>query len=134
MVDLALEKLIVIIANLRNELHNLDYQEERYDEMENRLHDLEDRLIHEFGPYLTETLQQIHDERCNEREILTPIAYIARNYIKRVDNSYDVEPGHGALVDVDQRTGTPCYMVIVPGPLRILLVKGDNTREQVWEA
>ena len=113
-------------------MHNLDYQDEDYDAKETQVHELEDKLIHEFGPYLTGKLQQIHNTRCDEREVLTPIAYIARNYIKRVDNTYDVEPGHGALVDVNKNSGMPCYMVIVPGPLRILLVKGDNSREQVW--
>ena len=129
---MSLEGLIILIADLKNELHNLRYGDIRYDERENKLHDFEDQLLQQHGDYLTEVLQSIHNNYCREQEILTPLAYLGRNYIRRVDNTYDVEPGQGALVDVSAKDSIPCYLVIVPGPLRILKVKGDNSKEEVW--
>lgn len=134
MSGLKLEELLISITDLKNELHNLEYGRIEYDEKENQLHVLEDLLITNFGDSLTDTLQSIHNKYCIEKQVLTPIAYIGRNYIKRVDNTYDVEAGQGVLVDVNQNTGMPCYIVIVPGPLRILMVKGDNSRKELWVA
>ena len=134
MSGVSLEELLISIADLKNEIHNLEYDEIEYDEKENQLHELEDKLIFNYGDYLTKALRTIHNKHCKEKEVLTPIAYIGRNYIKRVDSTYDVEPGQGALVDVNTTTRMPCYIVIVPGPLRILMVNGDDSREEVWAA
>ena len=129
---MSLEGLIILIADLKNELHNLRYGDIRYDELENKLHDFEDQLLQLHGDYLTGVLQSIHSKYCSEQEVLTPLAYLGRNYIRRVDNTYDVEAGQGALVDVSTKNSMPSYLVIVPGPLRILKVKGDNSKQVVW--
>ena len=62
---MSLEGLIILIADLKNELHNLRYGDIRYDELENKLHDFEDQLLQLHGDYLTGVLQSIHSKYCS---------------------------------------------------------------------
>ena len=131
MIITTIDSVIKDIADLRNELYNLNYNEQDYDQKETELHKLEDNLIKTHGDFLSLLLQTVHEDNGIKQEILTPIAYLARSYIKRVNKTYDVDAGYGALVDLADKT-RPSYLVIVPGPLRIMLVHSNNIREVVW--
>lgn len=131
MIITTIDSVIKDIADLRNELYNLNYNEQDYDRKEIELHKLEDNLIKTHGDFLSLLLQTVHEDNGIKQEILTPIAYLARSYIKRVNKTYDVDAGHGALVDLADKT-RPSYLVIVPGPLRIMLVHTNNIKEVLW--
>jgi hypothetical protein len=131
MIITTIDSVIKDIADLRNELYNLNYNERDYDRKETELHKLEDGLIKTHGDFLSLLLQTVHEDNGIKQDILTPIAYLARSYIKRVNQTYDVDDGFGALVDVADKA-RPSYLVIVPGPLRILLVHANNIKEVLW--
>ena len=54
-----LDLAVQTIALRRNELKKLDYNNPKYDDLEEQLHDLEDSLVDEFGDYLEGIFQGI---------------------------------------------------------------------------
>jgi len=54
----ALDKALQAIAEKRNELSKIDYNNPKYDDMEEELHDLEDAFQEEFGEYLAYALKR----------------------------------------------------------------------------
>lgn len=129
----ALDKAIQEIAIRRNELKKIDYNNPKYDDLEEELHDLEDALQVKYGEYLEEALQEVHDKLAPDTDILFPIAYFAKTYAINAKNEFSVTTAEGVFVEVDSMPGKETKLVIVPNPLRILL----NTKEKqqvVWSA
>ncbi|MBI1767397.1 MAG: hypothetical protein HY015_00520 [Bacteroidetes bacterium] len=129
----ALDKAIQEIAVRRNELKKIDYNNPKYDDLEEELHDLEDALQVKYGEYLEEALQEVHDKLAPDTDILFPIAYFAKTYTINANNEFAVTSAEGVFVEVDSMPGKETKLVIVPNPLRILL----NTKEKqqvVWSA
>jgi len=128
-----LNKQLSQLALKRNELHALNYDNEEYDRVEEKLHLMEDDFQEKFGEYLEEALSYVHDEFCADNEVLLPIAYVAKEY--KVENeNFDVDANQGVHVDVDDFPGKNARLVLVPSPTRILLIVGSNIREEVWKA
>ncbi|MBS1488800.1 MAG: hypothetical protein JST43_14565 [Bacteroidetes bacterium] len=129
----ALDKAIQEIAFKRTELKKIDYNNPQYDDMEEALHDLEDVLHENYGDYLEEVLQEVHDKLSPDTDILLPIAYLAKSYSISGKNEFSVAHTEGVYVEVDSMPGKETKLVIVPNPLRILL----NTKEkqqEVWRS
>jgi hypothetical protein len=129
----ALDKAIQDIALRRNELKKIDYNNPKYDDLEEELHDLEDALHVKFGEYLEEVLQEVHDKLAPDTDVLFPTAYLAKTYAITAKNEFSVSPSEGVFVEVDTMPGKETKLVIVPNPLRIIL----NTKEKqqiVWSA
>ena len=127
----ALDKAIQEIAVRRNELKKIDYNNPKYDDLEEELHDLEDALHVKFGEYLEEALQEVHDKLCPDTDVLFPTAYLAKTYNISPKNEFSVAVAEGVFVEVDAMPGKETKLVIVPNPLRIIL----NTKEKqqvVW--
>lgn len=127
------------IAEKINELDDMDYSDERYDDLEEELHDLEDAFIEEFGSELEEAIALVHDEFCPDNEVLLPIAYFAKNYVrlqrdKEGKYGYDVEYGEGVPVEVDDFPNQEVKLVLVPGPTRLLVTVGENAKQEAWRA
>ncbi|WP_339609984.1 hypothetical protein [uncultured Roseivirga sp.] len=127
------------IAEKINELDDMDYSDERYDDLEEELHDMEDAFIEEFGPELEEAIALVHDEFCPDNDVLLPIAYFAKNYIrlqrdKEGKYGYDVEFGEGVPVEVDDFPNQEVKLVLVPGPTRLLVTVGENAKQEAWRA
>ncbi|KYG77027.1 hypothetical protein EV198_1315 [Roseivirga ehrenbergii] len=127
------------IAEKINELDDMDYSDERYDDLEEELHDLEDAFIEEFGSELEEAIALVHDEFCPDNDVLLPIAYFAKNYIrlqrdKEGKYGYDVEFGEGVPVEVDDFPNQEVKLVLVPGPTRLLVTVGENAKQEAWRA
>ena len=134
-----LETRLAHIAEKKNQLNALSYNDENYDLLEEELHTLEDNFMQEYGTYLEEALADVHDELCPDSDVLLPIAYLAKKYIKKGLNTdgtsfYDVSPDEGVIVDVDDYPKDLTRLVLVPGPTRLLLQVGNRMREQVWQA
>ncbi len=127
------------IAEKINELDDMDYSDERYDDLEEELHDMEDAFIEEFGSELEEAIALVHDEFCPDNDVLLPIAYFAKNYVrlqrdKSGKYSYDVEFGEGVPVEVDDFPDQEVKLVLVPGPTRLLVTVGQNAKQEAWRA
>jgi hypothetical protein len=114
----ALDKALLEITKKREELSKIDYNNPKYDDLEEQLHDLEDDFQDEYGDYLEKALQNVHDEFCPDNDVLMPIAYL----------------GQGVIVEVDKLPGKDTRLVLVPSPVRIMLTVGKDKQQVVWEA
>jgi len=113
----ALDAALLKIINKRDELAKIDYNNPKYDDLEEELHDLEDDFQDEYGDYLEEALQKVHDEYCPENDVLMPIAYL----------------GQGVPVEVESMPGKDTRLVLAASPLRILVSLKDK-QQVVWTA
>lgn len=134
-----LNKDFALIADKINELDELSYSDDRYDDLEEELHDLEDAFIEEFGADLEEAIALVHDEFCPDNEVLLPIAYFAKNYIRNQKDqqgrySYDIEYGEGVPVQVDDFPDQEVRLVLVPGPTRLVVTVGETAKQVAWRA
>lgn len=114
----ALDKALTEIVKKREELGKIDYNNPKYDDLEEHLHDLEDAFQDEYGEYLEDALQEIHDKYCPDNDVLMPIAYL----------------GKGVYVEVDKFPGQETKLVLAATPPRILLAIGKDKQEVVWTA
>lgn len=129
-IDKALQEIVL----KRNELSKIDYNDPKYDTVEEELHDLEDEFQDEFGDALEEVLQDVHDEFCPDTDVLLPIAYLANSYQINDGNRMEVALGEGVYVEADDFAGKETKLVLVPGPLRIVMNIGKDQQEVVWSA
>ena len=114
----ALDKALQEIVKKREELDKIDYNNPKYDELEEQLHDLEDAFQDDFGEYIEEALQEIHDEYCADNDILMPIAYL----------------GKGVFVEAEKFPGKETRLILAAAPTRIILSIGNDKQEVVWTA
>jgi hypothetical protein len=129
-----LDKAIQEIALRRNALKKIDYNNPKYDDLEEELHDLEDSLHVKFGDYLEDVLQDVHDKYCPDTDVLYPIAYLAKSYSITDKNEYSVATSEGVFVEVDSIPGKDTKLVIVPNPVRVILNVGKDQQQIVWTA
>ncbi len=127
-----LDSKLTVIADKINQLATMDYHNEEYDHLEEEIHDLEDKLMEEYGTYLEEVFNDVHDEYCSDNDVLLPIAYLAHKYLKTQDG-YDVPANEGVPVDADDFPGKDTRLVLVPSPTRIILQVDENERIEVWK-
>lgn len=130
----ALDQAVQQIALRRNDLKKLDYNNPKYDDLEEELHDLEDSLHMKFGEYLEEILQNVHDKYCPDTDVLFPIAYLAKSYIVNALEEFSVSNNEGVFVEVDSIPGKDTRLVVVPKPLRVILNVGKDQQQVVWTA
>lgn len=128
-----------LIADKINELDEMDYSDERYDDLEEQLHDLEDQFLEGFGQELEEAISDVHDEFCPDNDVLLPSAYFAKNYIRNQKDhkgrySYDIEYGEGVPVEVDDFPDQEVKIVLVPGPTRLIVTVGETAKQVAWRA
>ena len=130
----AIDKALQEIIKNRLELLKLDYSNPKYDEFEEKLHDLEDAFQDNFGDEIERALQEVHDEYCPDTDVLAPIAYIAKAYTVTGKNEFSVAPTEGVFVEMDDYPGKDTKLVILPNPVRIVLNIGNDQQEVVWTA
>ena len=114
----ALDAALLKIVRKREELAKVDYNNPKYEDLEEELHDLEDEFQDEYGEYLEGALQKVHDQYCPENDVLMPIAYL----------------GQGVPVEVDSMPGKDTRLVLAASPLRILVSLGKDKQQVVWTA
>lgn len=114
----ALDKALTELIKKKTELEAIDYNNPKYDEIEDALHDMEDDFQDAFGTKLEEILQDIHDKHCSDNDVLMPVAYI----------------GKGVVVEADQHPGKDTRLTLLAGPPRIVLSVGKEKQATVWTA
>ena len=133
MVDIEkMDKSMQEIAVLKNTLSTMGYDNEKYDDVEEELHDKEDDFLEEFGTYLEEVLHNVHDEVAPDTEVLLPIAYMAKVYSISEDGQFDVSHNSGVFVDADDFPGKNTRLVFIPNPVRIVMNVDRENRETLW--
>lgn len=130
----ALDKALLEIIKNRQALSKLDYNNPAYDDLEEKLHDLEDDFQETFGDDLERALQDIHDEYCPDSDVLVPIAYIAKKYQINDKNEYSVANSEGVFVEMDDYPGKDTKLAILPNPPRVVLNIGNEKQQIVWTA
>lgn len=134
MIDIKkLDSDLTTLVKKKIALSKLNYADKDYDEIEEELHDLEDDFIENYGEYLEEALAEVHDEFCPDNDVLLPIAYLADEYIVK-DDTIDVAPGQGVLVEADDFASAKVTLALAPNPTRIVLQAGTDHKEVVWQA
>ena len=132
-----LDKALIELVEKKIILSNLDYNDERYDEVEEELHDMEDNFVESYGDYLEDALHAVHDEFCPDNDVLLPIAYLANHYIKKEVNgetTYTTLTNQGVPVDVDDFPGKRTRIVLLPAPARLVLIIDNTNQQVVWKA
>jgi hypothetical protein len=114
----ALDSALLEILKKREELGKLDYNNPKYDDLEEELHDMEDEFQDEYGEDIEEALQKVHEQLCPDNDVLLPIAYI----------------GKGVPVEVDKFAGKDTKLVLTANPPRVVLLVGKDKQEVVWTA
>ena len=127
----ALNESIVAILEKKQELRALDYNDARYDDIEEELHDLEDDFNEEFGEELEEVLEDVHGKIKSDADILLPTAYLASSLDgKELEDGDETE---GVWVESDTFPGVEMRLVLVANPPRVLLILSDQERV-LWTA
>ncbi|NJN43149.1 MAG: hypothetical protein HC811_13900 [Flammeovirgaceae bacterium] len=122
------------IISAKMSLADIDYNDPKYDELEEKLHSLEDVFLAQHGEAFEDILKDIHDEYCPDNDVLLPIAYLAKKYQITDGNSYSVANNEGVFVDSDDYAGKETRLVILPNPVRIVLTIGKDQQETVWSS
>lgn len=128
----AIDQALQHIIAKKNELQNLDYNNPKYDDLEEQLHDLEDDFQEKHGAYIEEVLKEVHLKHCPDTDVLYPIAYIAKAYTVASNNQFDIDLSDGVYVEVDKYPGKETKLALVPNPLRVVLNIGSERQEVVW--
>lgn len=123
---------LVTIIQKKQELSKLSYNDDRYDDVEEELHDLEDEFNDSFGEYLEEVLGDVHHKVCPDTDVLLPTAYLPEQL--NGDGQVDVTGKEGVWVEADAYPNKEARLVLVPNPTRIILSVGKGVREEVWKA
>jgi hypothetical protein len=133
-----LNQALIEIVLKKNELDALDYANESYDEIEEQLHDLEDAFIDTHGDDLEDEITKVHKKLCPKSDVLSPIAYIGKCYHveTKADGTlrFDREPSQGVSVEIKGFEDEDTKLLIMPSPLRLLLIINDKTQKEVWKA
>jgi hypothetical protein len=125
-----LNKQLVALIEKKQALSKLSYNDERYDDIEEELHDLEDDFNEEFGPYLEDVLEDVHAKICPDTDVLLPTAYLPNS----LEGESGTDQKEGVWVDYDEFPGKESRLVLVPNPVRLILSVGKNVRTEVWKA
>lgn len=114
----ALNSALEAIELKRAELSKLDYNNPKYDDLEEELHDMEDQFQDKYGEFIEDALQNIHEEVCPDNDVLMPIAYL----------------GKGVYVEAEKYEGKETKLILASNPPRIILTVGKDKQEVMWTA
>ena len=132
----ALDQSLVAIIKKKNELQLVGYQDPRYDQLEEELHDLEDALMEEHGEEMENIIQEVHDRICPDTDVLLPIAYLAKAYVPAKNeegkDTFDVDLREGVPVILDDYPDHLSRMVLLPNPPRIIVQVNREKRFLAW--
>lgn len=132
----SLDQSLIEIVKKKNELSQLNYQDQQYDQVEEELHDLEDEWMETFGEEMEQVIQEVHDRICPDTDVLLPIAYLAKCYVRVEDDkgeeAYDVDLKEGVPVILDEYPDHLTRMVLLPTPPRIIVQVNRKKRFLVW--
>lgn len=130
----ALNRDLIKLVDLKNDLSQIDYNQPEYDDKEEKLHDMEDDFLEQYGDYLEDALHMVHDEYCPDDDVLLPTAYLANKYVVTEDKEYLVKLSEGVPVEVDDFPDKLGRLVLIPNPVRLVLRVGKEHKEVVWQA
>ena len=123
-----LNRALVSLIEKKQELHKLSYDDTRYDDVEEELHELEDDFNEEYGTYLEEMLEKVHEKLCPDTDVLLPTAYLPSQ------PGTTPSPKEGVWVDSEKYPGKEARITLIPNPVRIMLTVGKQVQQELWKA
>lgn len=123
-----LNRALVALIEKKQELTQLTYDDARYDDVEEELHDLEDDFNDEYGTFLEEALEKVHADLGSDTDVLLPTAYLPAS------TSATPSPKEGVWIDSEKYSGKEARLTLVPNPTRLVLTVGKQVQESVWTA
>ncbi len=134
-----LDQELTIIVEKRIELSKISYADERYDDIEEELHDLEDDFNEEYGDELESELEKIYKLLKSDNDVLLPSAYLANAYIPMLPDangivSYEVKGAQGVPIESEQFENQDVRIVIIPNPTRFVMQINGVSLKDLWRA
>lgn len=134
-----LDKDLTVIIELRNSLSKFSYADPEYDEIEEKLHDLEDDFNDTYGEDLERELEKIYDKLNSDNEVLLPSAYLANQYVPLIADSrgivsYEVKGKQGVPIESEQFDGQDVRLVLIANPARIVMQINGRSLKDVWRS
>lgn len=123
---------LVALIQTRQKLHELDYSDVRYDELEESLHKMEDKFNAKHGPFLEDVLEEVHGRVCPDTDVLLPTAYLPETY--QGEGDFVPSSKDGVWVEADEYPNKEARLTLVPNPLRLILSVGKKVQKEVWKA
>jgi len=123
---------LVSLIRKKEELSKLPYNDQRYDDVEEELHDMEDEFNETYGEYLEQVLEEVHERICPDSDVLLPTAYLPSKLSGPAGD--EAITGEGVWVDTDRYPNQESRLVLVPNPTRLILSVGNAIRQEVWKA
>ena len=123
-----LNQALVALIEKKAELHTLTYDDARYDEVEEALHDLEDDFNEEYGEYLEDALDKVHSDLKSDTDVLLPTAYLPASV------SAAPGPKEGVWIDSEKYPGKEARLTLLPSPVRLVITVGKAVQQELWKA
>ncbi|SFO40968.1 hypothetical protein SAMN04488519_106153 [Algoriphagus ornithinivorans] len=134
-----LDKELTEIVEKRNQLAQMDYNHEDYDDLEEEIHDLEDDFNEDYEKVLEKELEKIYSVLKSDTDILLPTAYIANKYKPLLPDangiiSYEVGGQEGVPIESDQFDRQDVRIVLVPNPARFVMLINGRQLKDLWRS
>ncbi len=134
-----LDKELTEIVEKKNQLSAMDYSDEKYDDLEEAIHDLEDDFNENYEGVLEKEFEKIYTRLKSDTDILLPTAYIANKYKPVLPDAngvvtYEVTGREGVPIESDQFDRQDVRLVLVPNPVRILMIINGKPLKDLWKS
>ena len=134
-----LDKELTEIVEKKNQLSAMDYSDEKYDDLEEAIHDLEDDFNENYESVLEKEFEKIYTRLKSDTDILLPTAYIANKYKPVLPDAngvvtYEVTGREGVPIESDQFDRQDVRLVLVPNPVRILMIINGKPLKDIWKS
>ena len=135
------EKVLTIIK-LNEKLSRISYNDPTYDELEDRLYDLQDEVNDQYGEYFDDIMEKVYKELGCEDDVLNFTDYIAKTYVvseeKNPDGSLKFEiPEDCIVIKISPKAlngkSINAKIYLKPNPLRIGFAI-DKLERIVWNS
>ena len=123
-----LNAALIVLIEKKQELQGMKYDDPRYDDAEEVLHDLEDTFNEKYGDYLEEALDKVHLDLQSDTDVLLPTAYLPSR------PGVTPTPKEGVWVDSEKYPGKEARITLIPSPVRIMLTVGKQVQQELWKA
>ena len=120
-----LNKALLALIEKKAELHTLTYDDARYDDVEEALHDLEDDFNDDFGADLEAALEKVHLDLKSDTDVLLPTAYLPATLAPQKED--------GVWIDSEKYPGR-VRLVLRATPPRFVLTTSKGQEHELWKA
>ncbi|MFD2035971.1 hypothetical protein ACFSKL_14295 [Belliella marina] len=134
-----LDQDLTAIVEKRIALSKITYADERYDDIEEELHDLEDDFNEEYGDELESELEKIYAKLKSDNDVLLPSAYLANAYTPMLPDargiiSYEVKGAEGVPIESEQFDKQDVRIVLIPNPTRFVMQINGLSLKDLWRS